>query len=243
MRSSWWWASRISEIQSTTWLKSGLLVTEVSSLAHLQLLSSSAKYCKSLIVDCVVIFLLRWLRRTTSECERDRRISSIVDCLSSSVRLPSSEKLRRSASHFSGRSLTEDKRRQIPLISLSSFNSGSNSSKMWLLLAFDSHNEFDSLLVSAWRNFNGFGFGVVFTASPHATTSGFTLVSVQAGKIQLAITLSKTWCHKTITSYMFAVYQIAQQRRLKDVGNHDLQAHWKMCWKSRFFNLYCQIFG
>lgn len=225
MSSSWWWASRINEIQSTTWLKSGLLASEVSSFAHLQVLRSSAKYCKSLIVDCVVIFLLRWLRRTTSECERDRRISNIFDSLSPSIRLISSEKFRRSASHFSGRSLTEDKRRQIPFISLSSFKSGSNSSKMRLLLAFDSHRVFDSLVVSTWRNFNGLGFGDVGTASPQPTTSGFAFVSLHQGKIKIFTTLTKTWCHKKITSDVFAIYQVAQQRRLKNVGYYDLRTH------------------
>jgi hypothetical protein len=99
--------------------------------------------------------------------------------------VPSNEKLRRSASHFSGKSLTDDKRRQIPSMSLSSFKNGSNSSKIRLLQAFDSHNELESLLVSVLRNFKGFGMDGFSDSPPHAATSGFALESVQNKSIEM----------------------------------------------------------
>jgi hypothetical protein len=75
--------------------------------------------------------------------------------------------------------LTDDKRRQMPSMSLSSFKDGSNSSKIRPLQAFDSHSELDNLLVSIWRNINGFGMDGFSDDPPHATTSGFALESVQ----------------------------------------------------------------
>ncbi len=65
IKSSWWWASKMSEIQSTSWPKSGWIVP--TSPENLQSFKSWAKCSNSLMVDLVVNALLMWLRRTTSE--------------------------------------------------------------------------------------------------------------------------------------------------------------------------------
>ena len=65
IKSSWWWASKMSEIQSTSWPKSGWIVP--TSPENLQSFRSWAKCSNSLMVDLVVNALLMWLRSTTSE--------------------------------------------------------------------------------------------------------------------------------------------------------------------------------